>query len=760
MSPGDLVQESANTGDGELMDSNVTQENNVDLELRSVSGTESPIQSPRYHDTSSPFIDHPQSPNGKPNNTVNNRDSNIRNACEVVSPQQHMSKGGSRLGNEIEKHSPVKHDSFVDNSLDGSHLTQTPIKLKNHNVSPWRQFRPPSNVSALTSSASILNNKPDLKYSSTNHRSADSETNTHSENEELNNQLIHYKIKLKLMRDFLRDLIDKKSIDTSEIQSIIADVDIKPSQSSLEKQIVQLQADKKESLEIMEELQANLEDFERCIKDQQIELTELKDVLEKCKDSVGEFVMYVQKEEDLKAWRKDTFQQSPFKPLEEQVGDLIQFTKDMIKISINNEVKLDNGTTPLTPPASNYDMDNTVDLVKEIEELRREKRELAEKNTTIAKELSNKIQEVQGLHEKLEATTELNVQLEQSLELERNESAEKVSHLQTVIEELKNDLKSTNDRGASHDIEEVPLSIHYESLVAEHQDLQSAYASLLNELSQLREAPAAHEQPVGMEKVEQHSSNSETTYLSDQANKVSELQAELNQALKQQQMSNSEQARMSYINANLKRENEELQSKLKQMAEFVTFATTDEKERVMKKLSVMEFQFKDLLKFDLGEFQRLIQSFNKIAEDESLLNPIKKYEKIKKALAGDVDESSTRIVRENHKSVFDYFVRATDILINNYVRLLLAEDESHANETWKKQVTKLKEQNSLLKNELELLQKKIQGSATAESPTSKLRLNDIRQKWKAERERRIMEEKEANKRYNDLKNDILKTMPA
>ena len=192
------------------------------------------------------------------------------------------------------------------------------------------------------------------------------------------------------------------------------------------------------------------------------------------------------------------------------------------------------------------------------------------------------------------------------------------------------------------------------------------------------------------------------------------------------------------------------------MTDFVTYTTTDEKERVMKKLSVMEFQFKDLLKFDLSEFQKLIQSLNKVAEDESLLNPVKKYERIKKALVGDIDESSIRIMRENHKSVFEYFVRATDILINNYVRLLLAENCEQSTEKLEKQMTKLKEQNSLLKNELEKLYKQVQESAITEmeSATSRLRLDDMRQKWKAERERRLMGDREAQKRYSELRSEI------
>ena len=90
------------------------------------------------------------------------------------------------------------------------------------------------------------------------------------------------------------------------------------------------------------------------------------------------------------------------------------------------------------------------------------------------------------------------------------------------------------------------------------------------------------------------------------------------------------------------------------------------------------------------------------------------------------------------------------------MRLLLAENFEQSTEKLEKQMTKLKEQNSLLKNELEKLYKQVQESAITEmeSATSRLRLDDMRQKWKAERERRLMEDREAQKRYSELRSEI------
>lgn len=761
MSPGVLVEDPASLGDKELMNLDVFEEEDAELELRLVSSTQSIVQSSLSHDMSSPFIANPQSPSGEKSDYIENREVDDRNTFNVFNSLRQDPNGGRHQGNELGKHSPVKHDSFVDNSLDDSHLNQTPIKLSYQNLSPWRQFRPPSNLNALQSSSTIFNNKPDLKYSAFNPTSSESETKTHSKSEELNNELLHYKVKLKLMRDFLRDLIDKKSIDTSEIRLIIAEVDIKPSQLLLEKQIEQFEVEKKELLGIIDELYAQLEEFEHCIQAQRDKITGLNSVFHRCQDSIEAFTIHLQEDGKSRPWR-DILDHLLTKSLPERVEILIHIAKEAITLSINGEAKVPGKrSTPLTPPISNYELDSNASLAKEVEGLKRENRKLLEQNRVITSELDDKDQEVLDLQKQLEATTEANVKLRQNMEFETKGNAEKVIHLQKVINGLGNDLKEAADQRISNDHTERISPAQYECLVTEHQDLQNAYANLLEELNQLRES-AANQLPMQENKAEQHSSNLETTYLSDQGAKVTELRTELDRAMKKLKLHDSDQAQMTYINTQLKKENEELQSKLKKMADFVTYTTTDEKERVVKKLSVIEFQFKDLLKFDLGVFQKLIQSFNKIAEDESLLNPIKRYERIKKTLVCDLDESNTRILRDNHKLVFEYFVRATDILINNYVRLLLQGDETQSNETWMKQIAKLKEQNGLLKNELELLQRKIQESATteAESPTSQLRLNDIRQKWKAERERRIMEDKEAQKRYNELRNEISKTRSA
>lgn len=781
LTPDALTEESLVSQHKELMSPHLASRNS-ELELQLTSSTQSAEHSPRSHDMSSPFIEHPQSPLHEKTGSPKSRTTNNKSTINFGSSRQEKQNGRSHYGNEFGSSSPVKDESFVDNSIDESHLRHhTPLKMINNNVSPWRQFRPPSYTNVLQNSSKIFNNKPDLKYSTTDSKPAASEMSTQSEIKKLNDEVYHYQVKIKTMSDFLRNLVEKGSFDTSEIQLIIAHVDAKSDQQQppqppqppqllllllmleLLKRNEELEADWKESLEIINELNANIETYQRCMDKQSAELDYLLNVLFKCHKSIKEFADYLNKDEKLAAW-SIALEQLLDKSLEDQAELLIRIAKEIINAAFNKATPVSKKiNSPLTPPESTYGLDNTTNLVNEIEELRKEKRMISERHASAIEQLKDRSQEIQELQKKVEAERELNMKLKESLDSSNKGNAQEVMHLQARIDKLERDSRDMESHSAQATAggnnEMVPIA-QYDSLVTQHHDLQNAYASLLEELNQLRESSIHHPQ-AEMEKAERHSTNLESTYLSDRTNNEMALRTELNRAMKQQELREAEHAQMSYMTSTLKKENEELQSKLKKLTDFVTYSNNNEKEQVVKKLSVIEFQFKDLLKFDLGEFQKLIQSFNKIAEDESLLNPIRRYERIKKTLVADLDESSVRTLRENHKSVFEYFVRATDILINNYVRLLLAEEETHSTEAWRKQVSKLKEQNDHLENALKALQREklLTASSSLEpgSPNSQLRLNDIRQKWKAERERRIMEDKEAKKRYNELRNELARS---
>ncbi|KAI5959112.1 hypothetical protein KGF57_002208 [Candida theae] len=737
----------------------VSRELDLELDLRSVSSTESVGHSPPTHDMSSPFIEDPLPTRKAKGSFSQGGLFENKDTSEGSNPtsSKSLSKPHSDAG--LGKSSPVKNESFVDNSLeDASHLHQTPIKLSNNNVSPWRQFRPPSNLSMLQNSSTIFNNKPDLKYGLPNPNSAASEMSTKSEIKKLNDEIYNYQVKVKMMADFLRDLIAKGSFDTSEIRSIIADVDIKPVQlpSLQEKRIQELEADKKECLEIINELQINLESFESCANKQSAELDYLNSVHRQCLSLIKKFADYLRQDERLSNWRSSLDQQLATS-LDEQVEHLVHIAQDAMIAMINKKDQVSqNISSPLTPPGTNYESDSTTNLIHEVEHLKMENKDISERYESTLNKLNDREQEVQELQRQLKIANASNMESKQLFESVDKEHNDKLMYLQSKIDQLENDTGEEGPQNALPSSKDTVSQTQYDSLMIQHQDLQNAYASLLEELNALRESSASRHTPVEEEKEEQHSANSETTYLSEQTNRESAVREDLNRAMKQQQLHEAEQAQMSFIVSTIRKENEELRSRVKKMTDLVTYTESSGKEEVLKRLSVMEFQFKDLLKFDLGEFQKLIQSFNKVAEDESLLNPIRRYERIKKALVVDLDESSTRTLRDNHKSMFEYFVRATDILINNYVRLLLAEDETQHAEVLKKQVTKLKEQNAILRRELEDLQRARSMSFEVESqpPNSQLRLTEMRRKWKAERERRIMEDKEAQKRYNELRNEL------
>ena len=107
-----------------------------------------------------------------------------------------------------------------------------------------------------------------------------------------------------------------------------------------------------------------------------------------------------------------------------------------------------------------------------------------------------------------------------------------------------------------------------------------------------------------------------------------------------------------------------------------------------------------------------------------------------------------------HNSIFEFFVSATDILINDHVSLLLKENDNQEIKKLKAQVEKLREENESLQDELSKHEFGLEEDSL--SPISKLRTSVLTKKWKAERERRILEDLEAKKRFHEMEMEIQK----
>ena len=390
-------------------------------------------------------------------------------------------------------------------------------------------------------------------------------------------------------------------------------------------------------------------------------------------------------------------------------------------------------------------------------------------------------------------------------------------------------------------------SLNELNLVNDYLQLQTSYSRINDELNQVNNDYKLLNSST-LEKINNLTTKlqEKSIELRNQMGLNNKLQTELNLSLDKQRKYNTERIQMSYTVDSLKKDNEALQLKVNKLTDLMTIDRTRTENNVqsspippitqqqtvpplasaptharvssissssattttvntntntntnttndnnssnnielgVKKISILEYQYKDLLLYDTNQFKRLIESYNKIADDKSLYDPKMKYEKLLNHINdinnnnGNINGKSIDIlenityIRDKHKSIFEYFIRATDILINDHIKLLLKENDDSIKVKYNKlndKLNKLIKENESLKSELEQQQQQQQhqqntsvntndgdeyGNINNNDPLSKLRMNDLRNKWKAERERRILEDQEAKKRFKELELEI------
>ncbi|KAI5949416.1 hypothetical protein KGF54_005651 [Candida jiufengensis] len=688
------------------------------------------------------------------------------------------------------------------------------------NISPWRQFRSIKPSITTTTSSSIFHNKPDLGPDANNVF-----IDTNSKEEELNKRIINYKIQIKLMKNFLQDLIEKNKLDPKELKSIMPIEEFKDaSLSSAEIELNALKKDYDELYKLNQDMFTSFGEFEQKIKVRDLKLREagklqevilenaqthgieqdlpidiqLKRLLDKLNYKSAQTIILTPPSSDngkdtdiikqLEIEKSDLFKQ--LESQNEEITELkhkLELAQNQNHTNSSNNVHIQNEETielknklakeqELTKSLQTQNEEFIIlrNKVLKDEELTKQLHAQQEENDKLRQKISEdegssekikiKNEEINNLKQKVAFNKDLTKDIEaQSQEINdlkqklvNEDQVDVVKQYQAQIQELNTNLDSAKKASQEYQQqlqalqnEHVKLQQHANnynlqesSLMTEYLDLQNAYSKIIEELNSTTESLSILKQS------NDKALNEKSTELRNQQIKIENLKNELTNAIDNQRKNYSEKIQTSYQNESLQKENESLKSKIDKLTEFMHFQQNDNKNQDnIKKLSIVEFQYKDLLTFDMTQFSKLLKSFNKVAEDESILNPTRKYEKIMRKLSNfTLDEKDINFIRENHKSISNYFVRATDMIINDHVRLLLKENDH----VLQKQNERLTEQNSQLSKVIEELKS---GGGT-DSSITELRFNDIRRRWKAERERRIFEDSEAQKKFRELEDEI------
>lgn len=167
-----------------------------------------------------------------------------------------------------------------------------------------------------------------------------------------------------------------------------------------------------------------------------------------------------------------------------------------------------------------------------------------------------------------------------------------------------------------------------------------------------------------------------------------------------------------------------------------------------------------MLRFDVDQFQRMLASFEKIADDSSLKEPKKHFQYLQK-LSDTPEAIADASAATSHRSVFKYLARAADVLVNDHIKLLLKEaDVGHQHSEYVKKlqnrIDELGRANDLLAKQLDDMEGDTapdMGDTTTTSPRARLRIDELLSRWKSERETRVYENREAGRRVRELENE-------
>lgn len=617
-------------------------------------------------DQSSPFISRPGSPVSRPTpGLLSSPSETIRDSYIPDKPADDV------LNLQLSQLSITKGPATVDDEILTVH-SFSPKRTK----SMWRHMRPELQ----------LHDNPTEFISTT------------SREEYLYKEIIELKIKYIKLREFLISLMDNSNSDPTKIYELLNNNEGKLT-SELDMKLQQLQLDYDEVMKLNNDLHTNLSTFESKLKDKEIQIDQLHSYIDSINASVDEIIKTVTDERTIE-------DQSYILPtLEEKLNTL----KQMVN-------RVDNHT-PLTP--SSLSSGNAQNL---------------QESMNTVHQLLMRINDLEVYHE-----TERE-HLKTELSIHRAESS-RIKKTFEIMTSKFNELKSAIDKKESH--------VNQQS--NQIGEFKRTISDLQNELQGLRKQLPSNldQQP---DKITDLSSKLQlkSIALRQKFDVTENLKIQLENSLQKERNLRTGHIRLSSAVELFKKENDDLKFKIEES----TFAVDSMK----KKISSLELQYKELLLFDSNEFKKLIHSYDKIADDRSLLDSKIKYEK----LSTKINEMKSQDLKDNnyvefktiHNSIFEFFVRATDILINDHVSLLLKENDNHEIKKLKAQVEKLSQENESLQDELSRHEFGLEEDSL--SPISKLRTSILTKKWKAERERRILEDLEAKKRFHEMEMEIQK----
>lgn len=607
--------------------------------------------------------------------------------------------------------------------------------------SPWRNFRAKSEYPLSSGPKPFLYNKNISQGSETPGISSGAKV------DELTKQLTNCKIQLKLYEKFLQDLIDNKTIEVGNLSNFSAlenldSSEMKPlTASEGAKNLVEMSS-------LVEDLYCSLEDYQNKWRDSDQKASALAQTIARCVSQLSKVLdglgIHTETLDDMSSPEEyfsralDILRERMDHPVESapfQTSRKNSFISNLSDTSV--KFRPESSTMALFSETGHSDYGKSGAFDQPYEP---EVRVLAEENAQLRQEL-----------EELKKNSIPDHSYKSPSSLEKNVE-KKLEEYQAVIDRLQkevNEFKSMSRSGSVSDIDESFKNLYLQGGL---EKLQNEYDCLLLEY---RKAQEKAEDEVKAIKHQLHMLNLNSEDLRSQLANAKHLQQEISAANKALKTEEAERIKLTYQVQSLQKDKETLQQKVDYLTEKLTKNVGENfrsKESIQAALNRVSLHFGDLFDYDVRQFGMLMKSFNKIADDTSLKELRIKLEQLQ-LYTGDqlLKKPNEHIskVKETHRSLSDYFARAVDVIVNDHIRLLLKESDNKLEQNY---ISELASRIKTLELENANLSKK---SNFAASPRLKLRIEELTNRWKAEREARILDNRQAQERFREL--DLEKT---
>lgn len=602
-----------------------------------------------------------------------------------------------------------------------------------HKLSPWRKPGTTDNSVGPLRHSSLLSKRNFTQTSI-------AETGSAKKIEDLSKQLTNCKIQLKLYEKFLQDLIDRHQIDVGELYELHGNFNGKYT-SKLEKEHADMCV-------LVEDLYASLEEFQRKWRDADKRVADLDHNMHELAFEMSDLLAQVGQDIELDPGQLPKQYLENALPALRQHIDALGDQKNKQHEQMVRDIKQEYDT-------HNNEKVHAEKLIREqileINKLKQDHGALKLKYDALQSE--NTTSEYERLKSENDRLSSLNRNVD-----------EKLYEYQVMINQLQrevNEFKDLSRKGLLSDLSEHSVYGQRDRerdrerlllIQRDYENLQRTHENLAGDFERFKENSAS---TVASLTNQLNNRKRDIINLRAEHTGLENIQHDYEGAIEKQRLLTLEKMKLAWQVESLTKDKISLQASLERMTEKAS--RREENSEIERQLGEILQRFEFLVKLDVSQFQRLFKLFNKIADDSSLEGPKKRIgvllDLVETRHIQNKEDAAT--LRDNHKSVFDYFARAVETIVNDHIRLLLKESESENLVADASVVGKLKQKVQLLQKQLEQkqfdsAQKQPDSGLTKQVKGLNMRIEELTNRWKAEREARVHDNEQAKRRLQQL----------